>query len=147
MHASIRPGVAIPSRGKRRRPSLPQSTTTKTTATASSSPPPAHGKGRERGRRYPWSSPLQTVPTIASPSEPAAGGSHGAHSNALSCRLGRGGSQEESEVPGSVSGGKLCSVLAAGGFGWVGEGGGSGAVGPAPAATLSPARRAQAVRS
>lgn len=48
------------------------------------------------------------------------------------CRLGRGGSEEQREVSGSVSGGKLCAVLAAGGSGWGGSGGGSGEVRPRP---------------
>lgn len=48
------------------------------------------------------------------------------------CRLGRGGSEGQSEVPGSVSGGKLCAVLAAGGSGRGGSGGGSWEVGPRP---------------
>lgn len=77
MQAPVRRSVTVPSQGKRRRPSLPKSTTTQTTATVSPSPPPRLGKRSEGGRRRPRSSPPQTVPTDASANEPAAGGARG----------------------------------------------------------------------
>lgn len=110
MHAPVRRSVAVPSQGKRRCPPLPKSTTTQTAATVSPSPPPSpSGKGASEGADalgqilVRLSSPTRLRMNLQ-PEEP-----RGTFRRARG-RRGPGGGERESEVPGRVTGGKLCAV-------------------------------------
>ena len=110
MHAPVRRSVAVPSQGKRRCPSLPKSTTTQTAATVSPSPPPSpSGKAASEGADALGQilvrlSPPPRLRMNLQPEEP-----RGTFRRARG-RRGPGGGERESEVPGRVSGGKLCAV-------------------------------------